>query len=272
MSLLRTISLSLFVALLTVILIPFGSLLAAEPEGTVIISIQDENGEAFSGDWYLHQGTTINGFVVRNGSAGEVFQADFGSYFLEVRNLLGDHPYHLLYSDNPQFLSENETITFNVQYFETEEEMLVASGNPPEPIPEPEDEGEVGYDIYDEHGCNSTQGYVWCAKSEACVKYWSPACLVDESEEEEEEIDETPESTTPTILATSPAVHVPTFETPPRAVVPTFETPPTLPASEVWDVEAAAAAGFQLAQTGSSVAFVLIPSILLGLTIFRRKD
>jgi len=274
MSLLQKMSTALFIALLTAMLIPFGSLSADQPKGTVVITVQDENGEAFSGDWYLHSGTTINGFVLRNGSAGEVFQKESGSYFLEVRNLFGSHPYHLLYSDNPQFLLEDETITFNVQYFKTEEQMLIASGNPPPepPAPEPENEGEGGYDIYDVHGCNSTQGFVWCAKSEACVKYWSPACQVDEAEEEEEVADETSESTTPTILATSPAVHVPTFETPPRAVVPTFETPPYAFAPEVPEIGGAMGLPIQLAQTGPSVGLVLIASMLIGLASIRRRD
>ncbi len=267
MSLLRTISIFLFVALLTLGFIPLGTF--AESTSTVIISVQDQDNLALSGDWYLHQGTTINGFLVRNGSAGETFQVDSGSYFLEVRNLISSHPYYLLHSDNPQFVEEDATITFNVQYFETEEQMLIASGNPPEPVSEPEDEGLLGYDVYDVHGCNSTQGFVWCASSEACVKFWSPACRVDE---DEEVADETTESTPPTILATSPAVHVPTFETPAMAVVPTFETPPYAFAPDVPDVGDFELAGLQLAQTGSSVALLLIPSILIGLATLRRKD
>ena len=276
MSLLRTISIFLFVALLTLGFVPFGTFAAST--STVIISVQDQSNLALSGNWYLHQGTTLNGALIRNGSSGEIFEVDSGSYFLEVRNLLGSYPYYLLHSDNPLFVDEDATITFNVQYFETEEQMLIASGNPPEPTSEPEDEGLVGYDVYDAHGCNSTQGFVWCASSEACVKFWSPACRVDEDEEEEEEVaDTTSESTPPTILATSPAVHVPTFETPPMAVVPTFETPPYAFAPEVsdagdFDIEVAAAGGMQLAQTGSSVALLLIPSMLLGLATFRRKD
>lgn len=262
MSLLRTISIFLFVALLTLGFVPLGTF--AESTSTVIISVQDQDNLALSGDWYLHQGTTINGFLVRNGSAGETFQVDSGSYFLEVRNLMGSYPYYLLHSDNPQFVEEDAMITYNVQYFETEEQMLIASGNPPEPVSEPEDEGLLGYDIYDAYGCNSTQGFVWCAKSEICVKFWSPACQVDEIVEEEEVVDETPEATPTTVLATSPSVYVPTFETPPSAFGP-----------EVFDIEAAAAVvggEFKLAQTGSSVALLLIPSMLIGLATFRKKD
>jgi len=272
MSLLKKISVSLFVALLTVGLVPFGTL-AAET-GTVTISVQDEHGDAFSGDWYLHRGTTINGYLVRNGSSGEMFQVESGYYFLEVRNIPGDGPYYLVHSDNPQMVEAGASETFNVEYFETAEAHAIASGNPPPPqVISTTTTGPVLPDVFDSHGCNSTQQFVWCERSDACVRYWTPACRVDETEEDEEVPEDTTEA--PVVAIINPASYrsVPSFTMAPTTTgseVPDFDTAPpsfdpTVPEEE------SLALPLQLAQTGPAAALLLIPSMLIGLAVTRRR-
>ena len=140
--------------LLIVALLPINSLtdlsvraLAASDEevnlGTININLYDQNYDDFRGDWYLHQGTTIMGRVVRNGTSDETFDIENSVYFLEIRKIWETHPFYLVHSDNPQTLEAGGNITFNVQYFETEEQMLarIDSGDqPPAPEPEPEPE------------------------------------------------------------------------------------------------------------------------------------
>ena len=271
MSLLRRVSLPLSVTFFILSVVSFG-VLAAEP-GTVNVSVQNEDGETISGDWYLHTGTSVSGFLLRNGSAGETFDVDAGTYFLEVRALPGDYPYYLIHSDNPQSVDEGGEITFNVEYFETEEAMLIASGNPPEPqIVGQDDTQPQEPDVYDEHGCNSTQQYVWCERSESCVQYWTPSCRV---EEEEEEVAEEEEET-PTVAVIDPLSYreVPDFNTPPvvsgSQEVPTFETPPATFNPEVPEEESFVLP-VSLAQTGPSAVLALIPSMLIGLAVVRRK-
>lgn len=270
MSLLRTTSISLLVGFFALGLIPAGTFAATT--STVTVSVQDENGNSFSGSWYLHKGTTINGFLIRNGSGGETFEADTGSYYLEVRGIPGDHPYYYLHSDNPLYLDEGQTVVFNVQYFETEEDMLAASGNAPTPETPGETETVVTPDIFDAHGCNSTQQYVWCERSEACVTNWTPSCRVEENTEEEATGEE--ETLTVSIIDPLSYREVPDFNTPPvvsNPAVPTFETPPPTFTPEVPEAEAAAAMPFQLVQTGPSALFMLIPSMMIGLAVVRRK-
>ncbi|MBN2306518.1 hypothetical protein JXD20_00875 [Candidatus Peregrinibacteria bacterium] len=270
MSFIKKISLSLFVALLTIIYVPFGTL-AAET-GAIAISVQDENGDSFIGNWYLHRGTTIHGFLVRNGSGSESFQVDTGSYFLEVRAVPVNHPYYLIHSDNPQYLDSGDTVTFNVQYFETEEEKLIAEGHPPTPqVISANDSEPTEPDVYDVHGCNSTQQYVWCERSESCVRYWTPSCQTEDTEEEVVE----EENTTPTVSVIDPLSYreVPDFNMAPTAVnsnVPTFETPPTTFNPEVPE-ETSLILPLSLAQTGPSAMLALIPSMLIGLAVIRRK-
>lgn len=116
--------------LLTALLLsfPYSALMAdaASTQGKVIINVLDENNKPYSGNWYLHQGITDNGLLVRNGSSGETFTVQEGIYFLTVYKKDYFRPYHVIYSTNPQTLTANETITFNVQYFKTEEEMANA--------------------------------------------------------------------------------------------------------------------------------------------------
>ncbi len=131
--------------MLIVAILPINSLADEEANlGTININLYDQSYEDFRGGWYLHQGTTIKGPMQRNGISDETFDIEYGVYFLEVRKIWGTHPFYLIRSDNPQTLETGGSITFNVQYFETEEQMLARMDDPavmepePEPIPEPD--------------------------------------------------------------------------------------------------------------------------------------
>lgn len=266
MSYFRKLSSVLSIILISALFLP-STLFAESPKGTVIINVLDEDGQPFSGEWYLHTGTSVNGLVKRNGSVGETFQADAGSYFLEVRGLPGDHPYTWLFSDNPQTLDEDASITFTTQYFETEEAMLTASGNPPE-VPEQqatEDDGPTF--VYDENGCNATLGYVWCEKDAACVKFWSPSCKVEDKEPVEEIEEPTPSepAPAPVTVITDPASYI---------QVPSFEMAPVsspAPDDTEDDEEETAILPVQLAQTGAATAIPLAASMLVSFAILRRR-
>lgn len=113
--------------------------------GTININLYDQNYEDFIGNWYLHQGTTIKGRLIRNSISDETFDIENGVYFLEVRKIWKTHPFYLVHSDNPQTLEAEGEITYNVQYFETEEQMLARMNDgdlPPEPEPNPAPEPE----------------------------------------------------------------------------------------------------------------------------------
>ena len=96
-------------------------------QGKVIINVYDENSKPYVGNWYLYQGINDKGMTLRNGSSGETFTFQAGTYFLNVYKKDTIRPYHVIYSNNPQTLKANETITYNVQYFKTAEEMANAS-------------------------------------------------------------------------------------------------------------------------------------------------
>ena len=111
--------------LLLAVLAPLGSLAADDTTGQIIISIVDEDKNNFPGMWYLRQGG-INGAVVRNGTYGENFNYNPGIYYLQVHPKNYDHPYYLLSSTNPQTLVTGGSINFQIQYFKTEADKLVA--------------------------------------------------------------------------------------------------------------------------------------------------
>lgn len=114
--------------------------------GTINVNLYDQNYEDCGGDWYLHQGTTIKGLIKRNGISDETFDIENGVYFLEVRKIWETHPFYLVHSDNPQTLEAEGDVTYNVQYFETEEQMLArmdAGDQPPAPEPTPEPDPEI---------------------------------------------------------------------------------------------------------------------------------
>jgi hypothetical protein len=90
--------------------------------GKIIVNIHDENNNAYVGNWFLHNGITANGTVVRNGSSGETFNLEAGTYFIEAQKSDNIRPYRLIRSDNPQTVTAGETITFDIQYFQTEDQ------------------------------------------------------------------------------------------------------------------------------------------------------
>lgn len=239
-------------------------LMAAESTmGTIHISVVAENGENVSGNWYLHRGTTENGYLIRNGSFGETFQAEEGYYYLEVRGLASSRPYFIRYSKNPQFLYGGSSIAFSVKYFKTQEEMLSASGDPAATqVMETTSVGLETTDVYDIHGCNSTQGYVWCAKDQACTRFWSPVCKVSASQTPAE-----PTTSGSTAVTTVPSVSETSAVS--GLEVPSFETPPANSGTVNINTAIEAENDIRLVQTGNSAVLLFIASMLLSLGTFR---
>lgn len=258
---------------LTLLAAPLYCFSAGTGQGKVIVSVADDQNQAFSGEWYLHSGTTSTGSLVRNGSSGESFNIDAGTYYLEVRGLVHTYPYYYVFSSNPQILAENDTITFNVQYFKTQDAMLTASGHPPVVQTPQTTSSSSTVDVYDEHGCNVTLGYAWCAKDQLCTKYWSPNCKVitTSTPAPTPAVSNTPEAT-PVAAAneTAPTTgfDVPTFETPPVGSSSSAAAAPAT-APENPETSTDAANGQHLVQTGSSATFLFIVSVLLAAGIVR---
>lgn len=175
---LRKVAASVFIVVITLMFItPLCR--AEESEGTITVSILDENGKPAGGNWYLYYGTTHNNYLARRGSVSESFRAPEGYYFLEVEGQAKSSPYFLRYSRTPQYLSQNGSVIFNMQYYGTQEDMLAASGRPPATrILETTAVGLQMDEVFDIHGCDLTRGYAWCEKDQACTRYWTPYCRV----------------------------------------------------------------------------------------------
>lgn len=272
---------SLLIITLSIALLPLAALAEyIETQGTLKISIVDENGQPFSGNWNLHNGTSTNSAVIRNGTSSESFKADPGLYYLEVINVLPDYKYFLLDFENPQEVVLNETTDLNVQYFDTEEAYLAATSveedaSEPEPTSEPTPEPTptstttpttVDGDIYDENGCNRTVGYVWCDRTQKCTMPWTKACVVSTADEPIEETK--PVEPPPPIQVISKAdLAERTYMGEPTTNMFTEDTATSSAAAT-----AATTDNFELAQTGPANALLLlIPIMLSGLYYVRRK-
>ncbi len=120
----KKFNLILLSLLLLVALVPFSSF-ATDDTGQITVSIVDENKDSFPGMWYIRQGGS-KGAVLRNGTYGEKFNFGPGVYYLQVHPKNPDHPYYFLSSTNPQTLTSGGNINFQVQYFKTEADKLVA--------------------------------------------------------------------------------------------------------------------------------------------------
>ncbi len=126
---------TIFTALFVMAFLPLSALAQQSNEnGTVKIIITDENRNPFSGNWFLHQGTSIKGHLVRNGSSGEEFSMPAGHYYLEAQRKSSRYPLVWLKSVNPQTLEAGKTLRWELQYFKTQEE-LDAAKNAPAPAP-----------------------------------------------------------------------------------------------------------------------------------------
>ncbi len=133
----------LLFALLIATLLPLTSLAVdiEKEKGTVTINVYDENNQKFSGNWFLHQGTSTKGRIVRNGTSGETFDIDDGNYYLEAQRKNSRYNYYIIYSNNPQTLEIDGEITYKIQYFKTQEDFETAKANgdtTPTPTPTPE--------------------------------------------------------------------------------------------------------------------------------------
>ncbi|MCK5601692.1 hypothetical protein KAR91_07485 [Candidatus Pacearchaeota archaeon] len=255
---------NIFLFLCVLAILPFGLSHAQSNTGEMQINIYDQDGQPFSGTWYLHQGPNDDGLTIRNGSLGETFQLNEGYYTLVAHGKTYQYPYVVIHSDNPQEVITGQTAVFNVQYFQTEEQMLNATGETPAITTTSPSTNTIDEDLFDEFGCNRTEGYVWCEREQKCAKPWYLACKVETpAEEVAEEVVSEPVATT---SLRSSYVSPQSF-----ADVPTFNMAPTTSTSTV--TSAATPETFELVTTGPSAALAaMIGSMMLsGLAIRRKK-
>ena len=221
------------IIILAAYIIPFTAL-AAESEpttGTVVINVTDEYGDDVSGNWLLHFGTR----TIRNGMRSYSFETDPHSYTLEAR-AANNYPYRVITTENPQMLEAGETITFDVMYFKTEEDMIAAEA----------------------------RDYAILGKTEKEVA--AEEVVVEEEEEEEAPA---PAVTTPT-KPSLPVVYAPTFETAPQPYVPEFTEAPAgneeapVEESNIMAVPA-------LAATGPGLLALLAASAMGGIIAGKKK-
>lgn len=243
-------------------LMPVNTFASGHDRGTITINVYDEQFEEIRGQWFLHRGPNDDGLLMRNGTGSETFQIEDGIYYLKVLRIFNDnfevdHPFYLINSENSQFLEVNETIRFDVQYFKTEEAMLLASGETL-PItaasPVETDNTEI---IFDEFGCNRPIGQAWCERSQKCISPWVIACKVDK---------ETTETTEDTEPAPAPVVNS-SPQTAPTVVINPAPIQPA-PAQSATTTDQS----FELAATGPSAILLSLLSLsLAGLIKPKRK-
>lgn len=237
------------------LLIPLSSFAANE---TVTIDVQNEAGSAFSGEWTLYEGSNDSGTVFWNGNGSETFDVNEGTYFLKVFPIGTAYPYVAVRSSNPQTVSTDGTVNFEVQYFKTENDMIVQTGGNINVVTAPLVPGTNTYAevIIDEFGCNRTESEAWCQRFNECIRYWSPWCKItpDVRVTENENASSTVSTaSTPTTTTSSSTTSVPTFSSPVSSPTTSGE--------------------YELAATGpSGLISLLIPMTLGGLWITRRKD
>lgn len=237
-------------------LFPLNSFAANE---TVTVDVQNEAGSAFSGEWTLYEGSSDSGTVFWNGNASETFDVNEGTYFLKVFPIGAAYPYVAVKSSNPQTVSTDGTVTFEVQYFKTENDMIIQTGGSIDVVTSLVS-GTNNYTevIIDEFGCNRTEGEAWCQRFNECIRYWSPWCkIIPDVRVTENENPAPVPSTTSSQPTTSPS-------TTSYSDVPAFSTPVSGSTDN---------SGYQLAEAGpAGLIGMLIPAMLGGLWITRRKD
>ncbi|MBU0577834.1 hypothetical protein KJ742_05195 [Patescibacteria group bacterium] len=257
MSLFKKASIA-FLSLFILSFIPFVTFAEEDPSlGTITINTRNQEGEAITGNWYLHQGGTINGSVIRNGLSGETFQVDPGSYYLEARKATGIYDFYDVYqitTENPQSVVAGGITTFNITYYETEEDMLNPIEEPAEePAEEPVEE-EVEEEV--EEPATEEPATEEPAESESIIDQIIDYYTGDEETEAE--------SVEDTESAESEAPYVPTFETPP-------ETESGQAVAESESEEDLLATVSVLAATGPGALLLLIPSAIGGLLFASRR-
>ncbi|MFH1012617.1 MAG: hypothetical protein V1760_02615 [Candidatus Peregrinibacteria bacterium] len=84
--------------------------------GDVIIQVVDQDGVDMGGVWFLHEGTGDKGSVIRNGTYGEAFRLEQGTYFLRGQNKKGYEDFQVT-SENPQAVIPRGTVVFTLAYY-----------------------------------------------------------------------------------------------------------------------------------------------------------
>lgn len=109
---------SLFIAIFAILfLIP--SPVFAQPHhtpGDIAIAVVDQDENPIQGIWFLHEGSGEEGMIIRNGTFGEVFKMNYGTYFLRGQNMRGYESFEVI-DENPQDIIPHGIITFTLKYY-----------------------------------------------------------------------------------------------------------------------------------------------------------
>lgn len=97
-------------------LTPFAALAQdATASGTITISVTDQDGKSIAGNWFLYQGISDTGLLIRNGSIGESFSIAPGNYFLQTQSVAGYNS-GTVTTANPQTLADGGHLRFRISY------------------------------------------------------------------------------------------------------------------------------------------------------------
>jgi len=88
---------------------------SANASGTITVSVSDQDGKSMTGSWFLYQGVSDAGLLIRNGSVGESFQIAPGNYFLKTQSVAGYNS-GMVTTSNPQSLTDGGHVRFRISY------------------------------------------------------------------------------------------------------------------------------------------------------------
>jgi|GEM_PF-2783182 len=122
---------SILIALTALILFVPGAALADQhSSGTVTVQVVDQYGHDVAGVWYLYEGSGTQGMISRNGTWGEAFGMNYGTYFLTGEAKTGYDSFAVT-GENPQTTVPNANITFTLVYQRTDTTSSSTTVTPP---------------------------------------------------------------------------------------------------------------------------------------------
>lgn len=108
-----------FIALLAILTFTPVAPVFAQPHhspGTIAIDVVDQDNRPISGAWFLYEGTGSEGQVIRNGTEGEEFLMNYGTYFLAGQRKAGYERFEIV-GENPQTTVPRGFISYKMVYY-----------------------------------------------------------------------------------------------------------------------------------------------------------